>query len=127
MSRIKKAFARARAQNRAAFVAYLCAGDPDFDTSLSACLAVIEGGADILELGVPFSDPLADGLTNQLAAQRALESGMTGERVLELVRRLRQSSEVPIVFYTYYNLVFSRGLAAYIAAVRRAGVDGMLT
>jgi tryptophan synthase alpha chain len=127
MSRIKKAFARARAQNRAAFVAYLCAGDPDFDTSLSACMAVIEGGADILELGVPFSDPLADGLTNQLAAQRALESGMTSARVFELVRRVREASEVPIVFYTYYNLVFSNGVGAYLRAASVAGIDGMLT
>jgi tryptophan synthase alpha chain len=127
MSRIEKAFARARDQNRAAFVAYLCAGDPDFDTSLSACMAVIEGGADILELGVPFSDPLADGLTNQLAAQRALESGMTSARVFDLVRRVRESSDVPIVFYTYYNLVFSNGVGAYLRAASAAGVDGMLT
>src|SRR5471032_2132506 len=107
MSRLAQAFARARSQDRAAFVAYLCAGDPDFDTSLAACRALLDGGVDILELGVPFSDPLADGLTNQLAAQRALESGMTAGRVFELVKRLRADSEVPIVFYTYYNLVFS--------------------
>jgi tryptophan synthase alpha chain len=126
MSRIKEAFARARAQNRAAFIAYLCAGDPDFDTSLGSCRAVIDAGADILELGVPFSDPLADGLTNQLAAQRALESGMTAKRVFELVRRLREKSEVPIVFYTYYNLVFSNGVDAYFHEASSAGVDGML-
>ena len=127
MSRIAQAFAHAGSQNRAAFIAYLCAGDPDFDTSLAACRALIESGVDILELGVPFSDPLADGLTNQLAAQRALESGMTGARVMELATRLRERSEVPIVFYTYYNLVFSQGVAAYARAARRAGVDGMLT
>jgi tryptophan synthase alpha chain len=127
MSRIKNAFARARAQNRAAFVAYLCAGDPDFDTSLGACRAVIEAGADILELGVPFSDPLADGITNQLAAQRSLEAGMTAARVFELVRRIRASSEVPIVFYTYYNLVFSNGVDHYLRKAAEAGVDGMLT
>src|SRR5471032_147065 len=109
MSRLAQAFARARSQDRAAFVAYLCAGDPDFDTSLEACRALIAGGVDILELGVPFSDPLADGLTNQLAAQRALESGMTAARVLDLVRRLREQSEIPIIFYTYYNLVFANG------------------
>jgi tryptophan synthase alpha chain len=127
MSRIKDAFARARAQNRAAFVAYLCAGDPDFDTSLSACRAVVAAGADILELGVPFSDPLADGLTNQLAAQRALESGMTLARVFELAGRVRESSGVPVVFYTYYNLVFSNGVENFVRAARAAGVDGMLT
>jgi tryptophan synthase alpha chain len=126
MTRIKDAFSRAAARRRAAFVAYLCAGDPDFDTSLEACRAVIAAGADILELGVPFSDPLADGLTNQLAAQRALRSGMTSPRVLELVRRIRESSDVPIVFYTYYNLVFSNGVDAYIGAARSAGVDGIL-
>jgi tryptophan synthase alpha chain len=126
MPRIKDAFARAAAQKRSAFIAYLCAGDPDFDTSLAACHAVIEAGADILELGVPFSDPLADGLTNQLAAQRALESGMTSKRVFELVRHLREKSEVPIVFYTYYNLVFSNGVEAYVREARAAGVDGML-
>ena len=76
---------------------------------------------------MPFSDPLADGLTNQLAAQRALEGGMTAARVFELVRRLRESSEVPVVFYTYYNLVFSNGVEAYVRAAKAAGVDGILT
>jgi tryptophan synthase alpha chain len=127
MARLQDAFARAHAQNRAAFVAYLCAGDPDFDTSLAACRAVIGAGADILELGVPFSDPLADGVTNQLAAQRALEAGMTVARVFELVGKVRQSSEIPIVLYTYYNLVFSNGVENFLRAAAGAGVDGMLT
>lgn len=127
MSRLHDAFARARAENRAAFVAYLCAGDPDFDTSLAACRTLVQHGVDVLELGVPFSDPLADGLTNQLAAQRALASGMNAERVFELVRRIRAFSDVPVVFYTYYNLVFTNGVDAYLAAARAAGVDGILT
>lgn len=127
MSRLASTFARARAQNRAAFVAYLCAGDPDFETSLAACRALLANGVDILELGVPFSDPLADGLTNQLAAKRALESGMTAARVFELVRRLREESDAPIIFYTYYNLVFSNGVDAYVRAAKAAGVDGLLT
>lgn len=127
MDRIAQTFARARAENRACFVAYVCAGDPDFDTSLAACRALVENGVDILELGVPFSDPLADGLTNQLAAQRSLEGGMTASRVFELVKRIREFSEVPIVFYTYYNLVFSNGVATYVKEAREAGVDGMLT
>jgi tryptophan synthase alpha chain len=127
MDRIAQAFARTRQEKRAAFVAYLCAGDPDFDTSLAACRAVIEAGADVLELGVPFSDPLADGLTNQLAAQRALDGGMTAARVFELVKRLREKSQVPIIFYTYYNLVFSNGVESYVRAAKEAGVDGMLT
>ncbi len=127
MSRIAQSFARARSANRAAFVAYLCAGDPDLQTSLAACRVLIENGVDVLELGVPFSDPLADGLTNQLAAQRALESGMTMSKVFDLVRLIREFSEVPIVFYTYYNLVFANGVDSYVAAARAAGVDGILT
>lgn len=127
MDRIAQTFQRARSENRACFVAYLCAGDPDFETSVEACRALLSHGVDILELGVPFSDPLADGLTNQLAAQRALESGMTAARVFELVRRIRSFSEVPIVFYTYYNLVFANGVEAYVKMAREAGVDGMLT
>lgn len=126
MDRLAAAFASARAQQCAAFVAYLCAGDPDFDTSVAACRAVIAAGTDVLELGVPFSDPLADGLTNQLAAQRALASGMTTARVLELVRQVRATTEVPIVFYTYYNLVFANGVDESVRAARAAGVDGML-
>ncbi len=126
MDRIADTFARAKREKRAAFVAYLCAGDPDFDTSVAACRALVDAGADVLELGVPFSDPLADGLTNQLAAQRALDGGMTAARVFELVRKVRETSQVPVVFYTYYNLVFSNGVDAYVKAARDAGVDGML-
>jgi tryptophan synthase alpha chain len=128
MDRIAQAFARARARNRAAFVAYLCAGDPDFDTSLAACRSVLANGVDLLELGVPFSDPLADGLTNQLAAQRALAAGMTCARVFDLVRALRSDHPgTPIIFYTYYNLVFTHGVDAYVRAAKDAGVDGILT
>lgn len=127
MDRIAQAFSTAQSENRACFVAYLCAGDPDFETSVSACRALLENGVDLLELGVPFSDPLADGLTNQLAAQRALESGMTAARVFELVRRIREFSQAPIIFYTYYNLVFSGGVENYVKAARDAGVDGLLT
>ncbi len=124
MSRIAQAFARARSENRAAFVAYLCAGDPDLETSLEACRALLRSGIDILELGVPFSDPLADGLVNQLAAQRALESGMNSARVFELVSRLRaEFPQAPIVFYTY----FTNGVGRYVEAAKAAGVDGLLT
>jgi tryptophan synthase alpha chain len=127
MDRIAASFARTRAARRAAFVAYLCAGDPDFDTSLAACRAALAAGVDLLELGVPFSDPLADGLTNQLAAQRALEAGMTSARVLDLVRALRaEDASTPIIFYTYYNLVFANGVEAYVRSAKAAGVDGLL-
>lgn len=126
MNRLDNAFNTARQQQRAVFVAYVCAGDPDFDTSREVCRTLIEGGTDILELGVPFSDPLADGLTNQLAAERALAAGMNQARVLHLVREIRTFSEAPIVLYTYYNLVFSQGLADYAGRARDAGVDAVL-
>jgi len=126
-NRIADTFEKTRAENRAAFIAYLCACDPDFDTSLAACSAVLENGVDILELGVPFSDPVADGVTNQLAAQRALENGATAARVLELAARVRQKfPRTPLVFYTYYNLVFAHGVDAYAARAAAAGVDALL-
>jgi tryptophan synthase alpha chain len=126
MSRLTDAFARAKNENRAAFVAYLCAGDPDFDTSLTACRTLISAGVDVLELGAPFSDPLADGMANQLAAQRALEAGMTTARVLDLARRLRATTAVPFVLYTYYNLVFAPGIDAYVGKAKAAGIDALL-
>ena len=127
MDRITNAFDQARAQGRACFIPYVCAGDPDFETSVEICRKLVESGVDILEVGVPFTDPLADGLTNQLAAQRALESGSTHEQVFELVRRVREFGDVPVVLYTYYNLVFSQGIQEYVQAAKAAGVDALLT
>jgi tryptophan synthase alpha chain len=126
MSRLTDAFARAKNENRAAFVAYLCAGDPDFDSSLAACRALISARVDVLELGAPFSDPLADGIANQLAAQRALDAGMTTARVFDLAKRIRASTAVPLVLYTYYNLVFAPGIEAYVGAAKAAGIDALL-
>jgi tryptophan synthase alpha chain len=128
MSRLASTFDRLRAEKRAAFVGYVCAGDPDFATSVEICRTLLKNGVDILELGVPFSDPLADGPTNQQAAQRALESGMNHAKVLDLVRTLRaEFPAVPLVFYTYYNLVFANGVDAYIRSAAAAGLDGLLT
>ncbi len=127
MNRIEAAFQKAKSEGRAAFVAYVCAGDPDPETSLEVCRTLIGEGTDILELGMPFSDPLADGLTNQLAAERALDAGMNQEKVFRLVERIREFSEVPIVFYTYYNLVFARGVGEFVDRAVKAGADGVLT
>ena len=127
MNRIERAFQNAKSQNRSAFVSYICAGDPNPKTSLQICQVLLRARVDILEIGVPFSDPLADGLTNQLAAQRALEAGTPREDVFDLVRKIREKDgQTPIVFYTYYNLMFSGGLEAYIAEAKEAGVDGLL-
>lgn len=127
MDRIAACFDKARAENRAAFIAYLCAGDPDFDTSLRACRTMIEAGTDLLELGMPFSDPLADGLTNQLAAERALASGMTQEKVFALAAQLRKETDIPIIFYTYYNLILAHGEEPFVDRCTQSGVDGILT
>lgn len=126
MDRIAQAFAIARAEKRAAFVSYVCGGDPDAATSLAVLKALADNGADILEIGVPFSDPLADGLTNQLAAQRALEAGMNHEKFFALIRELRAHTAKPVVLYTYYNLIYSQGVAAYVKRCAEAGVDGIL-
>lgn len=127
IDRIAKLFSTCREKGQAAFVSYVCACDPNFDISLEICRSLIDRGADLLELGVPFSDPLADGLTNQLAAQRALESGCKQDDVFRLVREIRKFSEVPIVFYTYYNLIYSQGVEEYVKRAKEAGVDGLLT
>ncbi|MCC5839962.1 MAG: tryptophan synthase subunit alpha [Opitutales bacterium] len=127
MDRIAETFLAAKAKGRALFVAYICGGDPSPEASLDVARALFANGTDLLEIGVPFSDPLADGLTNQLAAQRALEAGMTQEKVFALVRALRAETEKPIIFYTYYNLVYSQGVDAYVRRAKEAGVDGILT
>jgi tryptophan synthase alpha chain len=126
MDRIAACFDKAKKENRAAFIAYLCAGDPDYDTSLAACRTMIADGTDLLELGMPFSDPLADGLTNQLAAERSLASGMTQEKVFALAKELRKGTDIPIIFYTYYNLVLAHGEEKFADRCVEAGVDGVL-
>ncbi|MGF1453332.1 MAG: tryptophan synthase subunit alpha [Opitutales bacterium] len=126
-SRITTAFTRARAAGRAAFVPFLCGGDPNRETSLKACETVLAAGADLLEIGVPFSDPLADGPTNQRAAQRALDAGMTPSGVLDIVQQLRAGGhEAPVVLYLYYNLIYARGEKAFVAEAAAAGVDALL-
>ena len=126
INRIAKTFAQAGKDKRACFISYVCAGDPDYETSIEVCRTLVEGGVDILELGVPFSDPLADGVTNQLAAQRSLKAGMTQDKVFELVKTVRSFTDLPIVLYTYYNLVFSRGVEKYAVQLRESGVDALL-
>ena len=125
MSRIAEVFHQD--SKHAKLIAYVCALDPDYNTSLSVCKCLLESGVDILELGVPFSDPVADGKTNQLAAERALAAGATPDQVFELVREIRKFSEVPIVLYTYYNIVFNKGVANYAKIAAEAGVDGILS
>lgn len=125
-NRIDQTFECLRVSGRKAFIAYVAAGDPCFDESLRILKALDAVGADIIELGLPFSDPLADGIVNQMAAERALNSGMTTARVLELVRAFRVTSETPLVLFTYLNPVFTYGFEAFHRDAAAAGADGVL-
>jgi tryptophan synthase alpha chain len=125
-NRIDQCFRTLRSRNEKAFIAYICAGDPSLVKTVDLALALEKAGTDILELGVPFSDPLADGLVNQLAAQRALEAGATVQGVLDCVRQIRQRSQIPIVLYTYMNPVFQFGFDRFHREASAAGVDGLL-
>ena len=125
-NRIESCFATLRAKKAKAFIPYICAGDPTLDKTVELSLALEKAGADILELGLPFSDPLADGLVNQLASQRALAAGATVRGVLQTVRTIRQTSQIPIVLYTYLNPIVQFGWDEFHAAAAEAGVDGLL-
>lgn len=126
MNRIVARFAQLRAQRRKGLIIYIGAGDPDLEATRQLAVAFDRAGVDVLELGVPFSDPLADGLVNQLAAQRGLAAGATPPRVLETVAAIRRTSAMPIVLYVYFNLLHRRGVKDFIADAARAGVDGLL-
>ncbi|MDG1530096.1 MAG: tryptophan synthase subunit alpha [Paracoccaceae bacterium] len=127
MTRIDATFARLKAANKKAFVSYLMAGDPDYDTSLEIVKGLPAAGVDIIELGLPFTDPMADGPTIQLAGQRALEAGMTLERTLQMARDFRAVDDVtPIVLMGYYNPIYSRGVDQFLVDAKDAGIDGMI-
>jgi tryptophan synthase alpha chain len=126
VSRLREAFARARSEQRAALVIYLCAGDPDLDTTVELMAACAEAGADVIELGMPFSDPTADGPVIQRASERALKSGATLRGVFAAARKLRARSDVGLVLFGYYNPLLAFGEEAAAAAAREAGVDGFL-
>lgn len=126
MNRIAAKFAQLKAAGKKGLVVYVGAGDPNLQATRDLALAFDQAGAAVVELGVPFSDPLADGLVNQLAAQRGLESGTTPPKVLEAVAAVRKHSQVPIVLYIYFNLIHKVGLEKFIADCATAGVDGLL-
>lgn len=126
MNRIVERFARLNRERQKGFVVYIGAGDPNLEATRQLALAFDKLGVDVLELGVPFSDPLADGLVNQLAAQRGLESGTTPPKVLETVAAIRRESQIPIVLYIYFNLIHRCGVERFIRDAAQAGVDGLL-
>jgi tryptophan synthase alpha chain len=125
-TRIAQRFAELRASGELGIIAYITAGDPALDATYKFVLALAEAGADVIELGIPFSDPLADGPTIQRASERALKAGTTLAGVLDLVRRIRQSSQVPLILFGYYNPIFQMGVEKFAAAASEAGADGVL-
>ncbi|MFA5142765.1 MAG: tryptophan synthase subunit alpha [Candidatus Omnitrophota bacterium] len=126
MNRINKKFKLLRSKGRKAFIAYITAGDPDLGATGRIVPALEKAGVDIIELGIPFSDPVADGPTIQAAAQRALGRGATLKKIFAAVERLRRRTEIPIIFMTYYNPVFRFGLAGFFRRCRETGVDGVI-
>lgn len=121
MSNIRKAF-----QNGKAFIAFITCGDPDLDTTAKAVRAMAEAGADLIELGIPFSDPTAEGPVIQAANARALAAGATTDKIFEMVRQLRRDVTIPMVFMTYANVVFSYGAEKFIAACRETSINGLI-
>ena len=127
MGRIADRFARLREENRKAFVAYVMAGDPDEATSLEVVRGLPGAGVDVIELGLPFTDPMADGTAIQHAGQRALAGGMTLARTLNIARRFREGDDdTPIVLMGYYNPIYSRGVDRFLAEAKEAGIDGLI-
>ncbi|MEF3048658.1 tryptophan synthase subunit alpha [Pseudotabrizicola sp. L79] len=127
MTRIDDTFARLKAEGKKGFVAYIMAGDPDVETSLAVMKGLPGAGVDVIELGMPFTDPMADGPTIQLAGQRALEGGQTLERTLQMVRDFRKGdATTPIVLMGYYNPIYSRGVDRFLTDAKAAGIDGLI-
>ena len=126
MNRIDQKFKDLKAKNQKAFIAFITAGDPDLKTTQALVPALEKAGVDIIELGIPFSDPMADGATIQAASERALKKGATLSKILDSVKRIRQKTQIPIAFMTYYNPVFSFGEEKFIDACKQAGVDGVI-
>jgi tryptophan synthase alpha chain len=126
VNRIEQRFSALKAAKQKGLIIYIGAGDPDLEATRRLALAFDAAGVDVLELGVPFSDPLADGLVNQLAAQRGLEAGTTPPKVLATVAAIRRESQIPVVLYVYFNLLHRVGLANFIRDAAAAGVDGLL-
>ena len=126
MSAIDDVFARCAQEKRAAFIPFLMAGDPDLETTAALVEALAAGGADLIELGVPFSDPIADGPVNQRAANRALAAGTKLPGILQMIARLRDKLGVPVVLFTYFNPILARGVERFAEQAAASGVDGVL-
>ena len=125
-NRIDEKFAALKAENRSAFIVYITGGDPSLDKTIEIAAALERAGTDVLEIGVPFSDPLADGVANQLGAQRALQAGTTLPKLLYTISHIRTLVSIPIVLYSYLNPIFQYGFPQFEEDALAAGVDGVL-
>jgi len=125
-NRIAKTFARLKAEGKKAFIAYICAGDPHLDATVDLVVGLAGAGADVIELGIPYSDPMADGPANQAACERALRAGTTVAGIIAAVAKIRERTQVPLLFFTYCNPVLAFGLEKFANAAHAAGVDGVL-
>ena len=125
-NRIDQKFAQLRSESRAGFIAYICGGDPTLAATRELVWALEEAGVDLIEIGVPFSDPLADGVVNQLASARALVAGASVNGLFQCIREIREKSQIPIVLYTYMNPVYRHGFDSFLADAEAAGADGIL-
>src|SRR2546421_6020204 len=126
MTRIEKKFAQLKSEGRKGFIPYITAGDPSLDITLQLVLALEKAGADVIELGVPFSDPIADGPVIQRATERALRNGVTLQKILQLGEQIRKRSEIPLVLFSYYNPLLNYGLQRLAANAVSLGFDGVL-
>lgn len=126
MSRLSGAFEKAQREGRAAFIAYVTAGDPAPSKTADIVQSLVSAGVDVIELGIPFSDPIADGPTNQAAAERALVAGTKLDDIFEIIREIRRFSQVPIVLFSYANPVLRRGISNFASEAAGAGADGLL-
>lgn len=126
MNRIDKTFNELKEKNEKALITFLTAGDPSIEKTKKAIFSKIKSGVDIIEIGIPYSDPLADGPTIQAASQRALDNGVTLEKIFDMVKEVREESQIPLVFLVYYNTLLGFGVETFISSCKEIGIDGLI-
>ena len=126
MNRIEEKFLSLKSQGKKALITFLTAGDPDLETTMEAVLTMKNAGADIIEIGIPYSDPLADGPTIQASSTRALRNGTRIPKIIEIIKKIRKRTDIPLVFLVYYNSIFKYGTEKFVVESREAGIDGII-
>lgn len=126
MSKIAQTFSKLKEEGKKALIPYISCGDPNLNFTKELVLKMAQNGADLIELGIPYSDPVADGLTIQKASLRALEAGITLEAIFQLVSQLRQETDIPLLFMTYYNTIYKTGLEKFVLRAALVGIDGLI-